>query len=97
MPIKWSAVKVSEAMDDVERQVFLADQFISEAKFKAEEAKKIDNLPQYIEHGVNRLIYQIKRMGDVKKAIESVRKGIPEGAIEAERDAGKHGNTSPML
>jgi len=39
MPIKWSAVKVNEAMDEVEKQVFLADQFISEAKVRAEEAK----------------------------------------------------------
>jgi hypothetical protein len=46
MPIKWSAVKVSEAMDEVEKQVFLADQFIAEAKAKAEEGKKIANLPQ---------------------------------------------------
>jgi hypothetical protein len=28
MPIKWSAVKVSEAMDDVERQINLAESFL---------------------------------------------------------------------
>ena len=32
MAIKWSAVKVSEAMDEVEQQVLLADQFIAKAK-----------------------------------------------------------------
>ena len=36
MPIKWSAVKVSEAMNEVETQVSLADAFIAEAKAKAE-------------------------------------------------------------
>ena len=35
MAIKWSAVRVSEAMDEVEHQVTLADDFIAEAKVKA--------------------------------------------------------------
>jgi len=97
MPIKWSAVKVSEAMDEVEKQVFLADQFIDEAKTKAEEAKKIDNLPEYISQRINRLIDQLERIKGVKESIESVRKDIPDGAIEAERDADKHGSTKPMM
>ena len=97
MPIKWSAVKVSEAMDEVEKQVFLADQFITEAKAKAEEAKKIANLPQYIEQRIDRLIDQLDRMENVKGAIESVRKDIPDGAIEAELEAGKHGKTQSLM
>jgi len=97
MPIKWSAVKVSEAMDEVEAQVVLADQFIAEAKAKAKEAKKIDNLPQYIEQRISRLIDQLDRTKEVKNAIESVRKDIPEGAIEAERDSGKHGSTQSLM
>jgi hypothetical protein len=97
MPIKWSAVKVNEAMDEVEKQVFLADQFIAEAKAKAEEAKKITNLPQYIEQRISRLIDQLDRMETIKSAIESVRKDIPDGAIEAEREAGKHGKTQSLM
>ena len=38
MPIRWSALKVSEAMDEVESQITLAEGFISEAKAKATEA-----------------------------------------------------------
>jgi hypothetical protein len=97
MPIKWSAVKVNEAMDEVEKQVFFADQFIAEAKVKAEEAKKIANLPQYVEQRINRLIDQLDRMETIKVAIESVRKDIPDGAIEAEREAGKHGKTHSLM
>ena len=41
MPIKWSAVRVSEAMDEVERQINLAESFLFEAKVKAEIARKI--------------------------------------------------------
>jgi len=97
MPIKWSAVKVSEAMDEVEKQVFLADQFIAEAKVRAEEASKIENLPEYISQRINRLIYQLERIEGVKESIESVHRNIPDGAIETERDAGKHGQSKSML
>ena len=97
MPIKWSAVKVSEAMDEVEAQVVLADQFIAEAKAKAEAAKKIKALPQYIEQRVTRLVDQLDRMDNIKRAIESIRNDIPEGSIEAEREAGKHGTTQSLM
>jgi len=97
MPIKWSAVKVSEAMDAVEAQVFLAEQFIAEAKTKAKEALKIKDLPQYVEQRVDRLIDQLDRMDNVKGAIESVRKDIPDGAIEAERERLKNGSTQSLM
>ena len=97
MPIKWSAIKVSEAMDEVEYQVLLADQFIAEAKAKAKEALKIKDLPQYVEQRVDRLIDQLDRMDNVKGAIESVRKDIPDGAIEAERERLKNGSTQSLM
>jgi len=97
MPIKWSAVKVNEAMDEVERQVILADQFIDEAKARAKDARKIDNLPQYIEQRINRLIDQLERMESIKSAIKAVRDDIPDGAIEADMEVGKHGKTQSMM
>ena len=97
MPIKWSAVKVNEAMDEVEAQVLLADQFIAEAKTKVEAARKIPNLPGYMEHRFNRLIDQLNRMDYIKGAIESVRKDIPDGAIEAEQNSTRHGSTQSLM
>jgi len=97
MPINWSAVKVSEAMDEVEQQVLLADQFIAEAKAKAEAARKIVNLPSYLDDRLVRLISQIERIDNVKDAITSVRKAIPDGAIEAEQQHTKHGSTQPLI
>ena len=97
MPIKWSTVKVSEAMDKVEQQVLLADQFITEAKMKAREAKNIANLPQYMEQRLNRLIDQLGRMEYIKGAIEAIRKDIPDGAIEAERESARHGSTQSLI
>ncbi len=60
MPIKWSAVKVSEAMDDVERQINLAESFLAEAKDKAEAARAIADLPQYLDQRLIRLITDIE-------------------------------------
>ena len=64
----WSAIKVSEAMDEVERQVNLADAFLAEAKVKAEVARKIANLPQYADQRVSHLICDIERIGNVRSA-----------------------------
>ena len=97
MPIKWSAVKVSEAMNEVEAQVNLVDSFIAEAKAKAQAAKKIANLPQYMEQRVSRLIDQLDRMEYIKGAIESLRKAIPDGAIETEEESTKHGSTQSLM
>jgi len=97
MAIKWSAIKVSEAMDEVEQQVLLADQFIAEAKTKAQAAKRISNLPQYMEQRLNRLIDQLGRMEYIKGAITAIREDIPDGAIEAERESLRHGSTQSLM
>ena len=97
MAIKWSAVKVSEAMDEVEQQVLLADQFIAEAKTRAEAAKRIGNLPQYMEHRISRLLDQLERLEYIKSAITSIREDIPDGAIEAERANLRHGSTQSLI
>ena len=97
MPIKWSAVKVSEAMDEVERQIDLADAFLTEAKSKAEAARKIASLPQYVEQRLNRLIGDIERIDSVRSDIDAVRKSIPDGAIEAEQECLRKGSQKPLI
>ena len=97
MPIKWSAIKVSEAMDDVERQINLAESFLAEAKVKAETTRAIANLPQYIDQRLIRLTYDIQRIDNVRSTIEAVRQSIPDGAIEAERERLKNGNQQSLI
>jgi len=97
MPIKWSSTKVSEAMDEVEAQVLLADQFITEAKAKAEGACKIPNLPQYMDTRLTSLIGQLERMERVKLAIESIRNDIPQEALEAERKLASYGGQQSLI
>jgi len=97
MPIKWSAVKVREAMDEVEAQVKLAEVFFAEAKTKATEARKIANLPQYVADRLIRVICQIERIDNVKDAITSVRESIPDGAIETERKRLNYGSQQSLV
>ena len=97
MPIKWSAVKVSEAMDEVESQIALAEGFIAEAKVKATEARSIANLPKYFDQRLIRLITDIGRIDRVKESIKAVREAIPNGAIEAERESLRHGSTESLM
>jgi len=97
MPIKWSAVKVSEAMDEVEHQVCLAESFFAEAKTKAKEARAIPNLPQYLDQRLIRLLSQIERIDNVKDSIKGVRDAIPKGTIEADRERLKYGSQQSLV
>ena len=97
MPIKWSAVKVSEAMDMAEEFVSQADLPLFQAKLVAQEARKIAHLPQYLDDRLCRLIDQIGRIDYIKEAIKSVRSDIPDGAIEAERESLKYGSQQSLV
>ena len=92
MPIKWSAVKVSEAMDMAEEFVNQADEPLEQAKIVATEARKIANLPRHIDQCLICLIGDIKRVDYMKAAIKSARNFLPDGALEAERRSVENGS-----
>jgi len=85
MPIKWSALMVSEAMDMVEGYVNEAHDPLEQAKIVANEARNIPNLPQYLDQRLVRLICDIERIDYIRSSIEAVRRELPDGAVEAER------------
>jgi len=88
VPIRWSAVLVTEAMDMAEDFIDQAAEPLEQAKLVAVEARKIANLPQYIDQDIARLISEI---------VESVRKSIPDGAVEAERESARHGSQPALV
>jgi hypothetical protein len=96
VPIKWSALLVSDAMDMVEEFVNKAADPLEQAKIVANEARKIPNLPQYLGQRLVRLVCDIERIDYIKSAIEAVRKDLPDGAVEAERRIASHGR-QPVL
>ena len=97
MRLKWSAVKVNEAMDEVEGQLALADSFLGEAVEKAEKAEKIAHLPQYLGQRIGSLIRHLERINDIKDSVDSVRNAIPDGAIKAEQEYARHGKREPLM
>jgi O-succinylbenzoate synthase len=98
MPIKWSAVKVSEAMDEVELQLSCAQPFIDQALATVQKARRIPNLAGYMGDRLARVEWDIKeKFNRIKVGIEAVRNAIPEGAIEEERERLKHGSQQSLM
>jgi len=96
--IKWSAIKVTEAMDDVELQLSCAQPFIDQALAKVQEARRIPNLAGYMDDRLARVEWDIKeKFGRIKAGVEALRQAIPRGAIQAELEASKHGSQQGLI
>ena len=106
MPIRWSALKVSEAADKIDELVNQAAPPLEQARVVAREALNLPNLPQYIEWDLKRIIGEIDRaiggsqfepIGRIRAGVESIRKDLPEGAVKGERESAKHGTTNSLI
>ena len=106
MPIKWSAVEVSEAADKIEAEINKAVPFLEQARVIASQARGISNLPQYIDQSLHRLHWVIdaaigdghhEGSGSFRSCVVRMRESIPEGALEAEHQATKHGKTGNLF
>jgi hypothetical protein len=86
--IRWSALKVAEAMDEVEALLNEAEPILAEAEQKASQARDTPNLPEYTQERLGRLRFTIEHRQALRLAIANVRKSIPEGAVEAEQERG---------
>ncbi len=96
MPIKWSSLRVSEAMGMVEEFINQAAEPLEQAKIVASEARDIANLPQYLDQRLVRLITDIERIDYIRNSINAVRNDLPDGAVEAEKKSESHGR-QPVL
>ena len=98
MPIRWSGVKVSEAMDKAELQLTCAQPFIDQALATVQEARRIPNLAGYMDDRLARVEQDIKeKFNRIKAGVEAVRKAVPEGAIEEERKALEYGKQQSLI
>jgi len=98
MPIKWSALKVSEAMDMLDEMVNQAAEPLAQARIVAREARQIRNLPHYIAQRLLRIIAEIdvtigsdpgRRTGRLRTEIESIRALCPMTRSRTRSDTGK--------
>jgi len=106
MPIRWSTLKVSEAADMMEEFINQAAEPLEQVRIVAREARKIDNLPQYVDQYLVRLIGEIDRaiggsqyepVGRLKAGIQSIRDSLPTQAVETDKKRAKHGSTQSMM
>ena len=97
MPIRWSALMVSEAMYMVEEFVNQAAEPLEQAKIVANEARNTANLPQYLDQRLVRLIIDIERIDYVRNSINAVRNDLPDGAVETEKKVESHGRQSALV
>ena len=93
MPIRWSALKVKEAMDRVEEIVKPILEPLEQAKAVVAEAEKLPHLPDYMKQRLSRLEGEIERVAGytgsdwVKgKTVEAFHKGYIFRAIDAIRE-----------
>ena len=106
MPIKWSPLMVSEAMDMVEEYVNQTVEPLEQARIVASEARNIPNIPQYVDQYLVRIISEIDRAiggsqwepdGRLKAGIQSVRESLPDGAVEEERKRIENGSQLSLV
>ena len=111
VPIKWSALKVSEAADKIEEFIKQAAEPLEQARDVAREAKNLPNLPQYMEHDLNSILGELERVtggehswgdqehydGSIQRAVDRVRKDIPSEAIEQAQTSRKYGSTQSLI
>lgn len=83
-PLKRSVLMVSEAMDMVEEFTSEAAELLEQAKIVAAEARKIANIPHYLNERLVCLITDIERMDWVRIAIRDVRESLDNGAVNNE-------------
>jgi len=97
MPIKWSALRVNEAMGMVEEFINQAAEPLEQAKIVANQARNIANLPQYLDQRLIRLIIDIERIDYIRNSINAVRNDLPDGAIESEKKSESHGRQPALV
>jgi len=98
MPIRWSALKASQAVDLVEEHVTNASTPLQLAKEEALKALDIPNLPQYIESEFRSLAsnceWSVKK---IRSDIERIRRDIPKDGLEREKKRQEQGETGSLM
>ncbi len=103
MPIKWSALKVEEAMTMVEKIVNEILEPLERAKIVIDGAGEISDLPDYMKQRISSLEWEVSKVrggrhtGTIHQAIASVCRELPDGAVDAEREKLKLGTTHSLM
>ena len=106
MPRKWSALRVIEATDMIEKHINAAVEPLECAREVAKAALEIPQLPQYVEQRINGLLGEIDRaiggshsepVGRLKARLQSIRDSVPEDTLEAEKKSAEYGKQPSLV
>ena len=98
MPIRWSAVKVSEAADELDKLVDVLGLTLDLIREKARDIRRIPNLPGYIDQPTATMGWKVENFeGYLKGYIERIRKLIPAEALEEELRALEYGSQQSLI
>jgi hypothetical protein len=98
VPIKWSPVRVSRNADEVEELMSSIKPTLWRIREKAEELRRIPNLPGYIDQPAVTMTYKVDNFNDYMKGyVERIRNLIPKEALEEEREAMEYGSQQSII
>jgi hypothetical protein len=98
MPIKWSPVRVSRNADEVEELMNSIKPTLWHIREKAEELRRIPNLPGYIDQPTVTMASKVDNFNTYMKGyVERIRNLIPKEALEEEREAMEYGSQQSII
>jgi hypothetical protein len=98
MPIRWSAVRVSEAVDEIEELTKSMGATLWQIREKAQELRRLPNLPAYIDQPTATMTSKVDSFNSYMKGyIEHIRDHIPKDALEEERKALEYGSQQSLI
>jgi hypothetical protein len=98
VPIKWSTVKVSEEVNEIEELMNSIRPTLWRMREKAEELRRIPNLPAYIAQPTVTMTSKVDNFNTYMKGyIERIRNLIPKEALERERRALEYGSQPSLI
>jgi hypothetical protein len=98
MPIRWSTLRVSQNVDEVEELMNSIRPTLWRIREKAEELRRIPNLPGYIDQPTASMTSKVANFnGYLKSYVERIRNLIPKEALEEERKALEYGSQQSLI
>jgi len=98
MPIRWSAVRVNEAVGDIEELTKSIGATLWHIREKAQELRQIPSLPGYIDQPTATMTVKVDNFNTyIKGYIQRIRDHIPKEALEEERKAMEYGSQQSLI
>ena len=83
MGIHWNPWEVSKALDEIEQALDKAEPFLRQANESIERARKIPNLPGYLDKKLGYVAMRLGRFDEnVRDSVRRAREDIPQKDIQ---------------